>query len=127
MSYIKHATPEETEYVIDWLRREQKRGTCPFYANREQLRKENAVVLIHNGCLIGYMAHRYEMINFLVIKNQYRGRGFGTRLFRYKENITSRTKGNYIQVQPWPLSSISFWKKMGFTYYEELNDAIKNY
>jgi len=119
-SAIRKATKQDFEGIRDWLKKERKNGKVGnFYCNLRQiedgLKNGRLIVLLEASKPVAFCLMGTEEIAILAVKENRRKRGAGTQLAKHCIE-QARNEGLVgLIVECAPLTSIPFWKRMGFT------------
>jgi len=128
---IRNSTKKDLENILNWLKEEDELNIegC-FYCNRRIIKESHCegslFVLLENDKSIplAYMATYESEINILEVYYKNRRKGYGKILASHFIEIKKESTIPIIKVQCNPDSSIPFWKKLGFSMYE---DRFSNY
>ncbi len=106
--------------IYDWLSEQERKGVQTFLCNwnltKDTHERGELIVAVSNDTPIAYI---FRDFGILEVKADYRRKGIGTRLVNYALNLLMKSGELYVRIECTPSTSIPFWKKMGFTLYDE--------
>lgn len=125
---IRFSTREDLEIIGNWLKEQQKEGGDEsLYCNWEMTKKEhlsNKLLVYIDKVSNQPAAYLWADFGILEVKNSFRNRGIGR--FLAKEGIKNCHQINRvaIKLRCAPISSKTFWQKMGFEFYKNYEAYI---
>ncbi|CCK81211.1 GNAT family N-acetyltransferase [Desulfobacula toluolica] len=122
---IRWSTDEDMPRIHEWLQEEKSQGVhgnflCNWNLTKQCHQEGNLLVLLDKmeGIPIGYQWGQLLQSGILQIRNSWRGKGLGRLVVEHCIDLALEQDEMVLQIECKPLSSIPFWKSMGFTVVE---------
>ena len=138
---LKMACSENLEEIVSTTF-ESELGNRYFKDNKERIKsviqkgieKNEIYILVEEDKLIGFIQlkfngafEKYPFIHFLIVKEEYRSKGIGSKLVALSEKMLMKGSDKYfLMVGKWNYRGIEFYKNNGFRVIGELEHFYKN-
>jgi len=118
---VRNARDEDIEYIYEWLRQQEEHNVsgsflCNWNLTLESFQEGNLIAFVESKShqAVAYQWGGLISPGILEVRKDMRGRGIGKRLVEYRIKQARKKDICVLRIQCKPLSSIPFWKKMGF-------------
>lgn len=123
---ITQSTKEEKSYIQDKLLQFNRKYVPPGlmwnYAEVSLTVKDDHEQVV--GGLMGLVCWTWLEIDVLWVKEEVRGKGYGTALIKEAERIARSRKCTYLKVNTYSFQAPDFYRKLGFETFGVIKEAL---
>jgi GNAT superfamily N-acetyltransferase len=123
--YIGLATKNDFYKIRKWLKDEYDRSGEGFWINfntiKDYFYNNELFVYRIDSFSVGFITGPLNGPSIISVKEEYRGRGVGGKLFKHIYNKAKKKRVAVMKILCQPEASIVFWRKMGFEIFLEAN------
>lgn len=116
---IRIATDEDISYIYQWLVSHNGSFLCNWNLTLEMHNDKKVFVYIdeYDHLPVAYMWADFGIIE---VRNDKKQMGIGRKLVEYAINCAKNSDSNIIKIECSPSTSIPFWKRMNFEFYDDM-------